>query len=272
MFDLKTLFYPITLLLTKTRVKFKIQVFCPYKINTQKPIIFAVNHTNSFDTPVAGAAIWKICRKRCKVLAGKQSLWLSDRLFFWLNGVIWVDRKSREAMKNTKQKLITLLQQKQNIMWFPEGTWNMTDNLFMLPMKWGIIDAAAASGAQIIPLILEYDRETMVASVYFGTPMDSFESADKASCIASLRDAMATIRWEHMNKKDPVSRNSISIEEERQRIRKSLDEYPPLDWEYESSIIFRPYDDRDKVFSWMDQSVPAFQNAFLWREYFLKKR
>lgn len=42
---------------------------------------------------------------------------------------------------------------------FPEGTWNLTENLLMLPMKWGIIDIAKETGAQIIPTALEYDRE-----------------------------------------------------------------------------------------------------------------
>ena len=51
-------------------------------------------------------------------------------------------------------------------MWFPEGTW-----ILILPMKWGIIDVAIWAGAQIVPTVLNYDRETMICSVRFGIPM-----------------------------------------------------------------------------------------------------
>ena len=37
-------------------------------------------------------------------------------------------------------------------MYFPEGTWNLSSNLPMLPCYWGIVDVAKKGNAIIIPV------------------------------------------------------------------------------------------------------------------------
>lgn len=201
--SLRNTIHPFILLLTKTRVKYKIHIEKAPVPLRDKPVIFAINHTNSFDVPIVAEATWRTMRLRSMILAGKQNLWLSDKLFFYLNGVIWVDRKSKKEMAAVKNILIDYLNKKQAIMWSPEGTWNLTDNLLMLPMKWGIIDVASQAGAQIIPVVLDYNRKSIRCCVSFGMPIAPDETTDKADAIRELRDAMATLRWELWEKQAP---------------------------------------------------------------------
>ena len=105
---LRNIIHPIVLLLTKTHVKYKIHIENAPALLPDKPVIFAVNHTNSVDIPVAAKAISRSYQFRCDVLLGKQRLWLSDKLFFFLNGAIWVDRKSKKEMTAVKKHLLII--------------------------------------------------------------------------------------------------------------------------------------------------------------------
>ena len=40
-----------------------------------------------------------------------------------------------------------------NMIMFPEGTWNMTDQQLIMNMKWGIIDIAKEANSQIVPIV-----------------------------------------------------------------------------------------------------------------------
>ena len=221
--------------LSKIRVQNKLVICNVFGASTDSTVIYAVNHTNSHDIPLACRA----AGKHCIVLIGKQPLFFSDKLFFWLNGAVWVDRKDKRDMHRAKDDVIRLLRKKQSVIWFPEGTWNQSDNLLMLPMKWGIIDVAQKSGAKIIPIVLEYDKATNKCSAMVGEIInpDDFSLQDG---INYLRDSMATLRWIAWEEKGLFSRTTLDIDKERQSFMQDIEEYPPLDWEYEQSIIFHP--------------------------------
>lgn len=261
---LRDLIHPFVLLLTKTRVKHRIIVEKSCDLLPDKPVIFAVNHTRFYDTPIAAKAISHTFHRRCDVLAGKQNLWLSDWLFFFLNGVIWVDRRSKTEMTASKGTLIAYLKKKHSIMWFPEGTWNMTENLLMMPMRWGIIDVAAKAGAQIVPMALDYHQADMTCLVRFGSPIAPDETTDKAIAIRELRDIMATLRWEMWEKQTPLKRDEIDRVALKEEMLFALQEYSPLDWEYEQSIIFQPYISPKEAFAHLEHLIPSRENAFLW--------
>ena len=231
------LIHPVLLKLSKSKMEYELRVINTYDMHSEEPVIFAVNHTNSSDIPMVCNAI----KRHSYLLIGKQNLYLSDRLFFILNGTIWVDRKNRSDMKKAKEKIIKLLKNRRGknaIIWFPEGTWNMSDNLLMLPMKWGIIDVAKQTKASIIPVILDYDRQGKSCKAVFGNEITT-EGIDKSIAIRNLRDEMATIRWNLWEENNIVSRNDVDVQSERKLILDYVDEYPPLDLEYEMSVIFQ---------------------------------
>ena len=231
----RKLIYPLVMQLSKTRVRNKLVICNVSGISTDSTVIYAVNHTNSSDIPLACRA----AGKHCSVLIGKQPLFFSDKLFFWLNGAVWVDRKDKQDMHRAKEDMIRLLRKKQSVIWFPEGTWNQSDNLLMLPMKWGIIDVAQISGVRIVPIVLEYDKVTNQCLALIGKAMnpDEYSLFDG---INYLRDSMATLRWMAWEENGQRLRAALDVDKERQSFRQDIEDYPPLDWDYEQSIIFHP--------------------------------
>lgn len=250
--------YPILMYLTGTKVRCRVERVNTYTPLPGKPIIFAANHSAFQDTPI----MLRVTGRRSYIFAGKQNLAFIDWVFFALNGSIWVDRKDKADMVAAKDGIVAYLKKGQSILWFPEGTWNLTANQLMMPMKWGIIDIARQAGAQIIPAALDYDWDANLCRVKFGSPVADGALEDKAEAIRDLRDAMATLRWDLICDQPVLHRADITPEQLKEEMYRVIDDYPPLNWEYESSCIYDPYP--------RQQFVPAGliadrRNAFLFR-------
>lgn len=260
---IKDLLRPFLSLLSKTRVNYRVVIDKPCKLAADHAVIYAANHFSFMDTPI-------ICRtipKRGYIFSGKQRLGFSDWLYFVLNGVIFVDRKNKEDMAASKEAVISYLEKNCSIIMFPEGTWNLTDNELMMPMKWGIIDIAKEAHAQIIPVILDYDRKEKTCHIYFADPLLYGEDADKATEIGRLRDMMSAVRFSYFEQRK-ASRKEMDIEAERKEQRYSIEEYPSIEWQYESSCIYCPYPKAEDVFAHLNDLQPTMKNAFLFNKRF----
>lgn len=255
----KDLIRPVLSLIASFRVPYKVVIEQPCRLLPGKPVIYAVNHFCFADTPIMG----RITPKRSYILLGKQRLGFSDWIYFMLNGVIFVDRKDKEDMAASKLAMSAYLNKSRSIVMFPEGTWNLTENQLMLPMKWGIIDIAKETGAQIVTTVLEYDREQKKCFVRFGTPMIFYPEDSKAEAIVALRDTMASMRWKFWERKGTFSRADLDMDTERKKLFYSVEEYLPINWEYERSCIYHPHATSEEAFAHLDQLIPCRKNAYL---------
>jgi len=199
--------------------------------NVIENAIYAVNHSCRYDMPYAAEAI----RRHTYVLVGKQRLNMIDRIAFFLNGVIYVDRKDRSDKAIAKNKMKELVLHGKNLCIFPEGTWNLTPSKPMLPLYWGIIDITRETKCPIIPLILEYEKEDCY--IKWGEPLYVTETDTKQKKIEQLSDEMASLRWDILEMFPKRKREEIDgTEWEKEKCRR-LAEYPKLDYEYERSVI-----------------------------------
>ena len=258
---LKELLRPVLSLIASFRVPYKVIVEQPCRPLPGRPAIHVVNHFSFADTPIMG----RITPRRAYILLGKQRLGFSDWLYFILNGVIFVDRKDKEDMAASKKAMIAYLHKGCSVTMFPEGTWNLTENQLMMPMKWGVIDTAKETGAQIIPTVLEYDRDKKKCFVRFAEPMVFAPEDNKAEAIRALRDTMATMRWDFWERNGIYVRAALDLEAEHKKLRYSIEEYPPIDWAYESSCIYHPHTEPKDAFAHLDTLIPRRENAFLFR-------
>lgn len=258
----KDLLRPVLSLIAGFRVPYQVILEQPCRLLPDKPAIYAVNHSCFADTPIMG----RITPRRSYILLGKQRLGFSDWLYFILNGVIFVDRKDKEDMAASKLAMTAYLSKGRSIVMFPEGTWNLTENQLILPMKWGVIDVAQKTGAQIIPTVLEYSREQKKCFVRFGEPMVVSPENSKAEAITALRDTMAAMRWAFWERNGLFSRAELDLDAEQKKLFYAVEEYPPIDWEYESSCIYHPYDEPGETFAHLDKLLPCRENAFLFRK------
>ena len=251
------------MLLSRTKVKYKIIIENKYIPAADKPIIFACNHSAFPDIPIALRAI----NRHCYTLIGKQNLAFVDKIFFFLAGAVWVDRKSKESSAFAKESVVAYLKKGKPILWFPEATWNLTDNLLMLPMRWGIIEVAQRTNAQIIPMALDYDRAQKVCRVRFGEALHAEAFTSKQQGIITLRDTMATLHWDFISR-NQTNRADLHVEKERDVMSHVVRDYPPLDWNYEESCIYRipGIVNHEETFARLDTIRPTMQNSFLFNK------
>ncbi len=255
--------YSFTIKLSKTKVKYHIEIENDYTPFADKPIIFACNHSAFPDTPIALRAI----KRHCYVLSGKQNLNIEDKLFFFLAGAIWVDRQDKNDTLKAKTKIIEYLKKGQPILWFPEATWNLTTNLLMLPMRWGIIEVAQSTDAQIIPIVIDYDFNKMLCKIKFGNILTTTEIIDKKQGIEKLRDEMATLKWDFITHRKQ-NRSTLNLTEEEIELNKPIYDYPPINWDYEQKCIyqFKNITNYEKAFNHLENLKPSIQNAFLFNK------
>ncbi len=97
---MRKLIHPLLLGLMKQQKKHKLHI-----LNSHPQVIgnaiYAVNHSCRYDIPYAAEAI----KRHSYVLIGKQRLNILDRIAFFLNGVVFVDRKSRSDKIIAKNKM-----------------------------------------------------------------------------------------------------------------------------------------------------------------------
>lgn len=203
------------------------------KIQRYGPAIYAVNHTNVSDSPV----VFHTLNKQTYILAGTKSQKLIDSIGFNLNGVIWVNRQSAKSRKKSTDKIYKILCSGGSIMWFPEGTWNLSENLLMLPMRYGIVKMAAKANVPIVPISIHYAGDKIYSTI--GKSVVVTADEDAISAVTRLRDTMATMKYEQMETCGVYKRADIDRKDFEVVIKASLDEYPTFKREYEEMCVFK---------------------------------
>ncbi len=222
--------------------------------------IYVVNHTNSHDIPVASEVI----AKHHYVLLGKQPLKSIDRIAFCLNGVIWVDRKSKASKAEAKRIMVEHLKHRTNVLMFPEGTWNRSPNKIMQPLYWGVIDIAKECNAPVVPIILEYTKEICYAKI--GLPIYIESSSDKKQAIDYLQNTMAAMRYELWEMLPRLHRKEIETDYFDKILQHDVEEYPKLNLEYETSVVRKEYEESKNTFAHLGNIKPSLQSAFLFNK------
>lgn len=174
----------------------KIRIVNKEQINkikdVQGPIIFAPTHCGKFDIQTLAEILW---RYRWSLLSGDPNFLPGTVEGYWLkfHGVIYVNRDDKEWRTRAKQNMIKHLQNGGNIMMYPEGTWNLSPNLPMLPLFRGIADIAKETNATIIPFAQEIDDKNKTYYVKIGEPI--YPTKEPLSILEDLRGQMAEMKW-----------------------------------------------------------------------------
>lgn len=73
------------------------------------------------------------------------------------------------------------------------------------------------------------------------------------------------MRWDFWERNGTFRRKDLDMDAEQKKLFYSVEEYPPIDWDYESSCIYQPYTDPEDAFAHLDKLIPCGENAFLFR-------
>ena len=170
------------------------------------PRILVANHVSHADFVALWSVLPKPQRLRTRPVAGAD-YWRGSGLKSWIAGEVFravlIDRDPAKRQTVPVETVAQVLRGGEDVIFFPEGTRNLTDAP-LLPLKSGIFHLAhAAPRAEIVPAwILNLDRilpkgavvpVPLNCAVRFGQPMRPAEGEDRDSFLARLGAAMLAL-------------------------------------------------------------------------------
>ncbi len=259
----------LTIYKLKNRIGgFNYELIGDKRSKTNRPIIFVVTHVGKFDIEVVSEAI----KDHYYLLSGdyEHIQGIVDAPFLSLNGVFYFNEKVKEDRQAVSKKMIQHLVNNGNLMYFIEGTWNLTPNLPVLPCYWGIVDIAKKGNAIIVPIAAEQYDKTFKINIGENFDMSVYGEniAEKTRAIGDLRDTLATLKWEIWETEKPLERRKLSGTEWEEYVRARFEEWPYFNEEYIDSLIFKPKDvvTSEEAYGPIKRLIPNRNNAFLFNK------
>lgn len=227
--------------------------------------IFVANHFCIHDIPTAG----EIIQRHTYVLVSDEDRYTFNGLALSMNGVIWMKRLDKNSRIVARAHIVQHLKAGHNVLIYPEATWNLTANLPMLPMNWGVIGISKEVNIPIVPIYLLFLNNKCCAKIgepYYPTGCD-------VTALNELRDRMATLFFDLLEQQPIGSRKDIPSDYLAASIKNRYNEYgrarkdPDGVKKYESQFIFKPKGlvTCDEAFAHMQNFIPCKENAFLFR-------
>ena len=236
------------------------------KVKTIKgPIIFSPTHCGKFDIQTLTEVLWQY---RWSLLSG-DPMWLPGTVEgYWLqfHGVIYVDRDNKAWRERSKNEMVAHLKKGENIMMYPEGTWNLSPNLPMLPLFRGIADIAKETNATIVPFAQEIDDKNKTYYVKIGAPI--YPNAEPLEVLDDLRNQMAEMKWSLVEElpfcKADYNKNKLEVEF-NEYVEKRLSECSyyslELNWKYARKEKWQI--EKEQIQTDLQNIKPTIKTAFL---------
>ena len=191
-----------------------------------------------------------------------------DGMLLDLNGVICFDTDNKLDRYIGKETCVKLINQGADLLIFPEGAWNITENLPVMGLYTGTVQIALRTGAEIIPIAIEHYNNDYYINI--GENIDWSEQSleNCKSLTAELRDVLATLKWDIWSKfpvetrsciPDTYSTTYINFFKEQMDDSYSLSDI--LESTYYDKNIVAPED----AFEYLDRLILCKENAFLFR-------
>lgn len=95
---------------------------------------------------------------------------------------------------------------------FPEGAWNISENLPVMRLFTGVAEMAIRSGAEIVPVAIEQYEKSFVVNIGGNINSSEYVLFQKQDLTNRLRDEMCTLKWEIFEKYAIDSRYNIPLD------------------------------------------------------------
>lgn len=186
----------------------KLTILHDEREDTDKPIIYACTHIGRYDIEMALESIQDTC---FLFLGSPGKLYRSlDGVLVYLFGFIGCDTTEKEDRHIAKELAIRTLKQGGNILIFPEGAWNITENQVVMKLYTGTIEMAIRSGADIVPIAIEQYEKSFYINIGKNISLDKATNLnEKRRLCDDLRDILCTLKWEIWEQFPIVQRSSL---------------------------------------------------------------
>ncbi|MDE5540077.1 MAG: 1-acyl-sn-glycerol-3-phosphate acyltransferase [Bacilli bacterium] len=238
---------------------------------TKRPIIFAVSHIGMYDVEIVLQAI----KKHAYIFSGDEEAMYRtfDGGFFDANGCYYVDPDDPVDSAIAPQNLVQYSKNGIYYLWYPEGTWNLTEAYVIMPMHAKIIDVADNVNGIILPVgVDQRDKENGIDFIVnIGEVFDpkemytgSLTKEKKIELAEELRSDMARLKYDIY---EPMSRADIDDGYYQRFLDKRIAEWPFYNLDIIRSRMFNPNHNiyEKDVFAHLNEIEIGSNNAFLAR-------
>lgn len=232
---------------------------------TERPIIYVVTHVGKNDIQV----ISEVLKQHYYLLSGdyEHIQGTKDEIGLGVNGAIYFNERVKEDRREASQKMISHLRRNGNLMYFIEGTWNVTPNLPVLPCYWGIVDVAKKGHAMIVPVAADQYENHFKINVGKLFDMSKYGEGteEKSQAIGDLRDTLATLKYEIWESFGTQKRDEVDPHEWDDYLNQRFQEWPYFNSSYIKDLIYKPKGvvSEEEVFGFTKLLKPKRENAFL---------
>ncbi len=212
-----------------------------------KPYIFASTH-NFVEDSIAN--LGSIDRNAYLLFGTSDQLEVNKDMYFaWLNGFIYVDRKDDSNRKDALNKMERLLESGTSVLIFPEGGFNNTENLLSQKLFASPYILAKRTGVKVVPVAPFNEFGSKNIYMNYGKPIDFSNVKSKDEGKRILRDELATLLWENMERNAPrVKRNELGVDPRLDYMEERRQAYLKTKWTKDvfDEELTRYYDKDDK--------------------------
>lgn len=199
--------------------KEKIHVINDDRIDSNRPIIYACTHIGGNDIQ----RVFEAMKSPAYLFLGDPKGVYKDTsgLLLFLNGVICLETYDKEDRKIAKARSIELLNNGGNLLIFPEGAWNITQNLPVMPLYKGTVEMARETGADIVSIAIEQYENEFYINIGRNIEMSKTSELSINELNELLTDSLATLKWDIWSTQGVHLRNDVAnqtLEEFQQTI------------------------------------------------------
>lgn len=245
--------------------KQSIEIINDQHTQSEKNIIFAVSHIGKYDFEMVN----EVLKEHFYVMASdyRNMHGNINEFFLNMNGVVFINELSKDDRLYSKKMMEKILLNNDNIMIFPEGTWNISENEIIMDTHLGTVSAALSTNSIIVPIAIEqYDKKF---KINIGENFDPLEYSLKNFKIdysnlnedidsdlikkikieinKVLRDKMATLKFEIWNTEKIVDRKSIPDNYWPYFINDRVNEWPGYSMSEQVDSVFIPSEKREHI-------------------------
>lgn len=228
-----------------------------------KPVIFAATHIGGNDTD----RVFEAIKDHAYLMIGDPGIIYVNMigLVLRLNGYLPVDTRNKCDRQIAYSRSIELLKNGGNLLIFPEGAYNVFENLPVMKLFPGAVKMSRETGYDIIPLAIEQYGENFYIKIGENIKPNYNLTVDEEN--ENLRDILASLKWDIWEKQGITSRKSFSNDYCRQFRQSIVDRDDFGDYVYTLQDIYETmYHDKnmiseDKVFEVLDNIEMTSSNA-----------
>jgi len=186
----------------------KVKVIGDARVQTDHPLIFACTHIGRYDVESNFFAL----KDHFYIFYGDPGLIYRsfDGFLLYVNGVIYANTGWKSDRSIGKERCIQLLKQGGNLLIYPEGAWNITENQVVMKLFTGAVEMAIRSKAEIVPIAMEQYDNTYYVNIGKNISYSEVPLEQKREKTDELRDILCTLKWEIWERMGVSKRTDIA--------------------------------------------------------------